>query len=350
MGMAAAMRRPNMGPSPSFPGSPLTTRSELLELASRHGLDAAARERLLAWALAQGDTGIEGSTRRLPLALGVLAATLIGLGLVFWIAANWGSLGRWQQTFLLQAVVLATALGAWVRPGPARPALALLAFLGTGGLLAFIGQTYQTGADPWQLFALWALLGLPMALAVRHDAVWAPWALVTMAGVALWMQTHSGHRWRFESQDLLPQCAAWIVAALAVALLSPAARRFTGAGVWSLRAAVTLAAVIVAGTALGGLLQTRVAGQYVLGLAVVAAGVAVFASRRGFDLFALSALALALNGLLVAGLVRLLFSGVVGRDFLSMTLLVGLAAAGLLAFSVSRILRLHRQRISEGLT
>lgn len=344
-----------MRPSPSFPGSPVTTRSELLELASRHGLDTAARERLLAWALASGasddagDAAVASPARRLPLALGVLAAAMIGLGLVFWIAANWGSLGRWQQTVLLQAVVLAMALSAWARPGPARPALALLAFVGTGGLLAFIGQTYQTGADPWQLFALWALLGLPMALAVRHDALWAPWALVAMAGVALWMQTHSGHRWRFESQDLAPQGAAWIVAALAVALLSPAAQRYTGAGVWSLRTAVTLGAVIVAGTALGGLLQTRVAGQYGLGLAVVAAGVAVFASRRGFDLFALSALALALNGLLVAGLVRLLFSGGAGRDVLSMTLLVGLAAAGLLAFSVSRILRLHRQRISEGL-
>lgn len=329
----------------------MTTRSELLELAVRHGLDAAARERLLDWAQAQAESdhaGTQARTRTLPLALGVLAATLIGLGLVFWIAANWGSLGRWQQTALLQGVVLVMALGAWARPGPARLALALLAFLATGGLLAFIGQTYQTGADPWQLFALWALLGLPMALAVRHDALWAPWAVVAMVGVALWIPTHSGHRWRFEGQDLLPQAAAWFVAALGVALLSPATRRTTGAGVWSLRTAVLLAAVIVAGSALGGLLQTRLSGQYVLGLAVLAAGLAAFASRRIFDLFALSALALALNGLLVAGLVRLLFSGVIGRDFLSMTLLVGLAAAGLLAFSVSRILRLHRQRVSEG--
>ena len=31
--------------------------------------------------------------------------------------------------------------------------MALLAMLNIGGLFAFFGQTFQTGADPWQLFA-----------------------------------------------------------------------------------------------------------------------------------------------------------------------------------------------------
>ena len=40
--------------------------------------------------------------------------------------------------------------------------MGLLAMLGMGALFAYFGQTYQTGADPWQLFALWAALSLPL--------------------------------------------------------------------------------------------------------------------------------------------------------------------------------------------
>ena len=58
--------------------------------------------------------------------------------------------------------LVVAGLGAMLLPVWRAP-LALLVFLITGGLFASIGQTYQTGADPWQLFALWAALGLPLA-------------------------------------------------------------------------------------------------------------------------------------------------------------------------------------------
>ncbi len=47
---------------------------------------------------------------------------------------------------------------------PGKAAL-LLATLLLGVFLALFGQTYQTGADPWQLFANWALLILPWEVA-----------------------------------------------------------------------------------------------------------------------------------------------------------------------------------------
>ena len=43
--------------------------------------------------------------------------------------------------------------------------------------LQYLAQQYQTGADSWQLFAIWAALALPLCLGVRHDAMWAQWAL-----------------------------------------------------------------------------------------------------------------------------------------------------------------------------
>ena len=53
--------------------------------------------------------------------------------------------------------------GCWINRRIAL--LGLLALLGIGGLFAYFGQTHQTGADPWQLFALWAALVLPLRLA-----------------------------------------------------------------------------------------------------------------------------------------------------------------------------------------
>lgn len=322
----------------------MDTRHALLDAAARHGLDADARGRLLSAAAL--DTPPPDLTRRLARGLGALSAALIGLSLVFGVAAQWATLDRQLQFALLQAAVALPALGTWVR-GPARAPLALLAFVATGALFAYIGQTYQTGADPWQLFALWALLTLPLALALRHDLIWSPWALVVMTGAALWMQTHTAHRWRFEPQDLRPQLLTWAVCLAVVAGLSGLGRRGTGAGVWSLRTAVVAAAFVVSATALGGLLRMSVGLQYPLGLLVAAAALVLLASRQAFDLFSVSAWVLAVDGLLVAGLARLLFQGGGRGDPIGRLLVVGLVAAGLLAFSVSQVLRLARRRRGE---
>ena len=61
----------------------------------------------------------------------------------------------------------------------------LLAFIVTGALLALIGQTYQTGADVYELFLMWALLGSVFAVAGGWSATWAAWLLVLNA--ALWL-------------------------------------------------------------------------------------------------------------------------------------------------------------------
>jgi uncharacterized membrane protein len=61
-----------------------------------------------------------------------------------------------------------------------------------GGLLALIGQTYQTGADTWELFTLWAALALPWAFAGRHAAVWLLWIAVANIALGLWADTMGG--------------------------------------------------------------------------------------------------------------------------------------------------------------
>ncbi len=122
-----------------------------------------------------------------------LAVILLGSALVCVVAANWPQLPVWLRLAGAQLLLAASAGAALLLGrGPQRQASCarrqahraalLLAGLVLGALLALVGQTYQTGADTWQLFAWWAALLLPWAWA-GGTAVWLLWVLV--ANVAL---------------------------------------------------------------------------------------------------------------------------------------------------------------------
>jgi hypothetical protein len=286
--------------------------------------------------------------RWLPRGLAVLAAVLVGFGLVMWVAANWDELGRFGRFALLMGFVGVMGTGAALRPALRAP-LGLLVLLGIGALFAYFGQTYQTGADPWQLFALWALLALPLCLGARSDVLWAPWALVVVTAISLWTHARLGHRWRVEPGDLATHALAWLAAAALVAGLSRALQRYTGAGLWGLRTAATLAVVMTTAAALGGLFHRVVAPHYLLGLLLLAGAAGLLCLRQAFDVFVLSAVALGLNTLLVAGLARVMFDDHQG-DTIGSLLLIGLVAAGLLAGSVSVILKLTRRHGLAGVS
>jgi uncharacterized membrane protein len=325
----------------------MNLRLAVFDVAAARQLAPAARRRFLQLA----GFGVEpaGLTVRLAQGVAVLAAALGGLGLVMWIAANWESLGRLGRFALLQGVVVAMGLGAWWRPA-ARPALGLLALLGIGALFAYFGQTYQSGADPWQFFAVWAALGLPLALGVRSDVVWAPWVLVAMTGVSLWTHANAGdvRWWRQGDIDTTPvYLAAWGMSILLVLALGPVWRRKTGAGPWALRTSVTLAVAAITFSALIGLFASRVEPLYGLGVLVVGAAALLLSWRGHFDIFALSAVALALDTLLVCGLARWLFQAF-RHDEIALLLVTGLAAAGLLAVSVQWVMRVARAHSAAG--
>lgn len=314
-------------------------RLSLQELAEQYQLPPSAVDRLNELA------GIRAEPpelrKNLPLGMAILAAALFGLGIIFWIAANWESLSRAARFGLLQVLIVTMCLGAVFRPA-ARPALGLLALLGIGALFAFFGQTYQTGADPWQLFAIWAVLALPLCLAVRHDAVWAPWALVAMSAIALWIHANAGHGWRVHGPDLPYHLAGWCVALLLVCALGPALRAYTGAGAWGMRVAVTLSTFIITWSGLASLFDDVLAPQYVAGLLVLSATAAALCTRRFHDVFSLSAIALALNVLLIGGLSRLLLDNSRSEP-IGQVMLIGLVAAGLLAATVKLVIGVGRQ-------
>lgn len=123
---------------------------------------------------------------RLALWLGV---ALLAAGAICFIAANWDEMGKFLRLYGLQALLVLAVVGAaWLGLSRlAGQAVLWLAMVLLGGLLALIGQTYQTGADTWELFALWTALSLPWVLAGRHAALWLTWALLLNVTLTLWM-------------------------------------------------------------------------------------------------------------------------------------------------------------------
>jgi uncharacterized membrane protein len=321
----------------------MNTRLALYDWIARCGLDE-ARSRSL-WRIAGFDEEPAAVARHFRSAVAILGAALAGFGVILWLAANWAEFGRMGRFALLEAGFLAAAVAAASRPAWRSP-LALLALLLVGGLFAYFGQTYQTGADAWQLFAVWALLSLPLCLAARSDVLWAPWALVAMVCISTWTYAHAGHRWAWRDDATGVYFAAWIAAVAIVAAFSGAPARRLGAGAWPLRTAGTLAVVVVSVTALGALFQQHVAAHYWLALVLFAAAGALLSLPHAFEVFLLSAVALALDTLVVVGLGRWMFfdarSSGIDRLFL-----IGLVAAGVLAASVSFILRAARRARGE---
>lgn len=318
-------------------------RSTAFELARQHGLDRGSSLRLLA--LASPEQEPPGLRTWWWRGVAVLAAALGGLGVVMWVAANWDDFGRMGRFAILQGLVAATLLGAAASRALRAP-LALLGLLGTGALFAYFGQTYQTGADPWQLFALWAALALPLCLAVRSEVTWLPWTVVATTGVALWMHAYGGHGWRMGAQHLGVHLTGWALMLLLVAALDSRLRRWSGAGAWSWRLAALQFTAMVTLTAIAGLFADPVAPQFLAGLLVLLAWGGWMCTRSGFEVFGLSAVALGLNALVLCGLARLLFENG-GPDPFAGLLLMALASAGVLAATVQGILRLVRHHARE---
>lgn len=168
-------------------------RSELDRLATQHQMSTAQIERALALT---GNRADANAWRQFAISLLQAAGVAgIGAGAIFFVAANWQDYGVMGRFLLLQVgFVAAVGIALWWPPTAdadtakyaiGAPALVLATLL-CGGLLALFGQTYQTGADVYELFFVWALLALPFALAAMSGALWALWWCVLNIALALY--------------------------------------------------------------------------------------------------------------------------------------------------------------------
>ena len=161
-------------------------RKELDALVEHHNLTASGVEALLEVAGARPSAAeqLRFGIRMLALA-GVLS---LAAGVIFFVAANWDELRVVGRFALLETLFVATvAVAIWQPPPLALGRYGLLgAFILAGALLALFGQTYQTGANLYELFLTWALLGLPLVIAGRWSVPWAAWVAVLNTALALY--------------------------------------------------------------------------------------------------------------------------------------------------------------------
>ncbi len=282
-------------------------------------------------------------TQLLSRGLLVVAALLLGLGLIFWIAANWQLQTRSFKLGLVQAALLACVLAAVFLP-KARTAALLAATLVLGGLLALIGQTYQTGADAWQLFAAWAALTLLWTIAQRSDALWTLWVLIAALGLTFWT-ARGGWRWHTNFADQAIVILAW-AALVAVPLVVAQLKWMQALGRWSLRVAAGLALFSWCSQAVMAVFEDFRGESYgivALCMALIALlGLLAWRSKwRDFACLALAALAL--NVVILAPFVRAIGFWRIEIGSWGLLSLISLACLGATASWLLRVQRKWHQ-------
>lgn len=123
-----------------------------------------------------------------------LGAVMLAASVGFFTAYNWQALGRFGKFGLLQGllvIAMAVAAAAGLEKTAGKVAVLVASAL-VGTLLALIGQTYQTGADPYELFAIWAALILPWAAISRLPALWVLLVALLNLAVVLYFRAFHG--------------------------------------------------------------------------------------------------------------------------------------------------------------
>ena len=119
-----------------------------------------------------------------------LGAAFVLAGIVFFFAYNWAKMGAMLKFGLIEFLLIASVLGVWYL-GVER-ILGKVVLMGAGvlvgALLAVYGQTYQTGADAFELFAAWSVLILGWVIVSRFAAMWLMWLILVNVSVILYWE------------------------------------------------------------------------------------------------------------------------------------------------------------------
>lgn len=118
-----------------------------------------------------------------------LGLTLIAVSVLYLVAANWFMLAKPMQLAIPQLLLLLSSIGSMMlhQHTAIRQTLNTVAGLMIGLSLAVIGQIYQTGADSFLLFTVWALLLLPW-LYRPNIGIFALFAVVSNLALMLFFQ------------------------------------------------------------------------------------------------------------------------------------------------------------------
>ncbi|NNE93837.1 MAG: DUF2157 domain-containing protein [Verrucomicrobiales bacterium] len=141
---------------------------------------------------------------------GALGGIFLLAGVLFFFASNWKEMSPFLRFGVLEGGVLLAATAALVCGLRKRLGnwLLVAASVLTGVLIAVFGQVYQTGADAFEVFALWAALIFLWVLAAKFAPLWMLWVVVAETALIL-----------FAGQVMVPKdnWVTWPVAFLGLA-------------------------------------------------------------------------------------------------------------------------------------
>ncbi|MBI1942327.1 MAG: DUF2157 domain-containing protein [Betaproteobacteria bacterium] len=264
--------------------------------------------------------------------LAFMGVVLLAAGVIFFFAYNWNELGRFAKFGLVEAPILVTLVFVWRLGlgGIAGKAALLLAALLTGALLALVGQTYQTGADTFELFALWAAAILPWALLARFPAFWVLWLALANLALALYFLTFG----LLFGMLFAPAKLLWLLFALDTAALV-LWEALAASGIewlrerWSLRILATASGAMATALAMSDVLGWRDSGGWgaLAWLAWLAAAYAVY-RRRIKDVYVLAGGVLSIVVVITTLLARHIRLHDAGSFLFIGLVVIGLSAAG----------------------
>lgn len=260
--------------------------------------------------LVAGPEDVPATVRGLLLLVGV---TLLACAVVFFVAANWSAiaaLGRMGLVALGIVLCAGVALHVGLKTGGGHAAVTLAGLL-IGPLLMLYGQTYQTGADAWELFFGWTLLLVPFVAATRALGLSLVALLLVHVTVPLFMAQQLGFR-ADEDGALAAGLVLMVVDVAAVAGLELAQRRLRIADREGPRAVALLGALVALASGSIAIVEHRAHDGLRAAAIVLAGALGVFlltstSLRRRADLFFTAVGAFLLAGLFLVCTGELLF-------------------------------------------
>jgi uncharacterized membrane protein len=156
------------------------------------------------------------------LMLGMGAIFLIA-GIFFFFAYNWSGMDKFSRFAVVEgAVIVATLFAFFLKldTWAGRISLAAAALF-MGLALGVIGQTYQTGADSWQLFQTWTMLITAWVLISRWNIMYLIWMLLINLTIGLYWVQEIQMNWNFMQLTLISINLLFLVIWDSLAQFSP---------------------------------------------------------------------------------------------------------------------------------
>jgi hypothetical protein len=136
----------------------------------------------------------------------VLGTLFILAGIICFFAFNWVKIPPYMKLASIQIALFGCLGGAYFYglQHSLGKMLLLSASVLIGVFLAVFGQIYQTGADAYTLFMMWAILMLPFVLISEFAAQWGVWIAVCNISMLIYWSTYFIF---FENSDRLTYIA-----------------------------------------------------------------------------------------------------------------------------------------------